>query len=314
MATDKVLCYGGIAVEAFIDLPYLPKPGIAHIICDEAYRIGGGSANVAEWLGSWDIPTRLSGYAIGNDRQGDRLVEWLKGYSSIDLSHLERRQDIDTLVSRTIPFPDGNKYLLCIGYSHVTITLPTQELLKDISILEIAFYYRQERGNAASAQLARMAVESGIRIVAMDVLHPEDELVKSTGVIINSAASILEQYPGVDPLRHCQELHSKSKGIVILTNGSSLIHAIDRDDTLYSLMPPTVMAVDATGAGDSFRAGIIYGLINGWTLPQSLQWAAAVSAFQVQRGLAQDVPPSKEQILKLASNLEVNDNSNSLID
>jgi hypothetical protein len=243
MAAEKVLCYGGIAVEAFIDLPYQPKPGIAHIICDEVYRLGGGSANVAEWLGSWNVPTRLSGYAIGYDRQGERVWDWQSKYPSIDLSYVMRSSEIDTLVSRTLPFADGNRYLLCIGYAQVTMAPSTAELLKGISILEIAFYYGQPRGNAASAELAWMAMESGIKIVAMDLLDPADRLVQATSVIINSAASIREQFPEADPLRHCLNIQVGSKGVVILTDGSEPIHAFDRDGTHYSLRPPEVAAV-----------------------------------------------------------------------
>lgn len=305
MMMSKVLCYGGIAVEAFIELPYQPKPGIAHIICDEAYRIGGGSANVAEWLGSWDIPTLLSGYAIGYDRQGDRLVEWLGKQPSIELDALERRNDIDTLVSRTIPFPDGNRYLLCIGYAHVTMTLPSDELLEGVSILEIAFYFRQERGNAASREIARLAARKGIRIVAMDLIDPQDELVPTTEVIINSAASILEQFPQADPALHCWQIHMKSGGTVILTDGSNPIQAFDMDGAHYSLLPPRVTAIEATGAGDSFRAGIIYGLVKDWSLPDSLRWAAAVSALQVQRSLVQDQPPGRDRVEELARQIEV---------
>jgi sugar/nucleoside kinase (ribokinase family) len=304
MSVMKVLCYGGVAVEAFVELPYQPRAGIAHIICDESYRIGGGSANVAEWLGGWGIPTRLSGYVIGYDRAGDRLWRWLKKYPSIDLTYLERRRDVDTLVSRTIPFPDGNRYLLCIGYAHVNMTPPTPELLEGISILEVAFYYRQERGNAAATQLARLAASKGIRIVAMDLIDPQDQLAGSTEVIINSAASIREQFPQTDPMSHCQELQAKSQGIVILTDGDNPIRAIDKDGTLYSLLPPRVDVRESTGAGDSFRAGIIYGLLKAWDLPQSLGWAAAVSALQVQRRLAQDQLPSMEQITEIAKQIQ----------
>jgi sugar/nucleoside kinase (ribokinase family) len=305
MSDQSVLCYGGVAIEAFIELPYQPKAGIAHIICDEAYRIGGGSANVAEWLGSWETPVRLSGYAIGMDRQGDRLVNWLKTYPSIDLSYLERRSEIDTLVSRTIPFPDGNKYLLCINYANVTLTAPNPKLLEDVCILEIAFYNRQTRGNAASMELARLAAAIGIKIVAMDLLDPDEEIVGSSEVIINSAASILEIFPEADPLEHCKDLQSVSKGVVILTDGSKAIHALDRDGTRYSVLPPSVTAIEATGAGDSFRAGIIYGLWQHWPLPKSLQWATAVSAWQVQRSLKQDNLPSIRQIAEVAEKIQV---------
>jgi sugar/nucleoside kinase (ribokinase family) len=305
MAAHRVLCYGGIAVEAFINLPHQPKLGIAHIICDETYRLGGGSANVAEWLGSWNVPTRLSGYAIGYDRHGDRLWNWLNEHPSIDLSYLLRSHEIDTLVSRTIPFPDGNRYLLCIGYAQVTITPPKPELLEGVSILEIAFYNGQPRGNVASEQMAKMAITKGINIVAMDLLDPMVNLVPITSVIINSAASILEIYPGVDTLKHCLNIHAQSKGVVILTDGNHPIHAVDKDGTHYSVNPPEVTAVETTGAGDSFRAGIIYGMMNEWPLAESLRWATAVSALQVQRSLVQDRVPSKEQIAKIAAKITV---------
>ncbi len=299
------MCYGGVAVEAFIDLPYTPKPGIAHIICDESYRIGGGAANVAEWLGSWGVAVRLTGYTVGFDRQGDRLWSWLNEYPSIDLSYLHRSGEVDTLVSRTIPLANGDKYLLCVGYANVTMTAPSEELLEDISLLDIAFYYRQPRGNAASAKLARLAIAQGIKIVAMDLLDPADDITHSADIIINSAASIIEQYPAVDPWEHCKELQEASHGEVILTDGSRRVKALDRDGRQYSLTPPDVKPVDTTGAGDSFRAGMIYGRFQGWPLSQSLSWAAAVSAIQVQRGLAQDRPPSRESIMKMAEKIEV---------
>ena len=81
--------------------------------------------------------------------------------------------------------------------------------------------------------------------------------------------------------------------------------AIDRDGTEYTLRPPKVTAVDATGAGDSFRAGVIHGLRQKWSLPETLRWAAAVGALQIQRSLSQDRPPSTERIADLAASLEV---------
>lgn len=303
MSANKVLCYGGIAIESFIELPYQPRPGIAHIICEEYYRIGGGAANVAEWLGSWEIPTRLSGYVIGFDRYGDQLWNWLSEYPSIDLSFVQREEKINTLVSRTIPFPDGNKYLFCSGYANVTLTPPTAQILEDIKILEIAFYYRQTRGNAACAELARLATARGIKIVAMDLLTPDDETVPATDIIINSAASIREQYPDIDILELSRELHAVSNGIVITTDGDQEIRAIDRDGAHHSLLPPKVIPTETTGAGDSFRAGIIYGLLQQWPLIQSLRWAAAVSALQIQRSLSQDRPPSKERISDLVKQI-----------
>lgn len=300
-----VLCYGGIALETVIELPYQPRPGIAHIICEEHSRLGGGSAHVAEWLASWGVPTRLSGYVIGRDPGGDQLWRWLSAYPNLDLSHLERSEDVQTLASRTVPFPNGDRYLLCVGYAHVTVTPPAPELLEGVEILEIAFYDRQERGNAAAAEMAGLAAARGIKIVAMDVIAPSSGALPALEVVINSAASIREQYPGADLRQHSRALRATSGGIVIVTDGERDILAFDRDGIEYSALPPRVTATDATGAGDSFRAGIIFGLHKGWPLPDSLRWAAAVGALQVQRSLAQDRPPSSDVVADLASQIEV---------
>ncbi len=300
-----ILCYGGVALETFIDLPYQPKPGVAHIICEEHNRLGGGSAHVAEWLGSWHVPTRLSGYVIGTDPSGDQLWRWLAEHPLLDLSCLQRSDDVHTLVSRTIPFPNGDRYLLCVGYGNVTLTPPAPELLDGIDILEIAFYHRQVRGNAASIEMARLAATRGVRIVAMDVIAPDVADLPATEIIVNSAASIREQMPDADIRTHGRELQASSHGAVIVTDGDREVLAFDRDGAEYSVLPPKVTPTDATGAGDSFRAGVIYGLHQGWAMRDTLRWATAVGALQVQRSLEQDRPPSIATIKALADQIEV---------
>ncbi|HRF46320.1 MAG TPA: carbohydrate kinase family protein [Anaerolineales bacterium] len=301
-----ILCYGGIALETVIELPYDPIPGVAHIICEERSRLGGGSGHVAEWLASWEVPTRLAGYVLGADPDGDRLVRWLSAYPSLDLRFLERSDTAQTLVSRTVPFADGSRYLLCIGYADVTVTAPRPELLDGVSILEVAFYHRQERGNAAAAEMTRLALAHGIRVTAMDVITG-DEVGALAGLdlIINSAASIREQYSNADPFEHARALQARSGGIVIVTNGARETLAIDADGSTYRAQPPTVPITDATGAGDSFRAGMIYGLHQGWHLPECLRWATAVGALQVQRSLIQAPPPGLDQVASLARQIDV---------
>jgi sugar/nucleoside kinase (ribokinase family) len=306
---SKVLCYGGIVIESIFELPYQPKPGVAHIICEEHCRLGGGAANVAEWLGSWSVPTRLSGNVIGCDHYGDQIWNWLSDYPSIDLQYLKRQDEIRTLIARSIPFPDGNKYLFCSDFASALFVQPTQEMLDDVHLLEIAFYYRNPRGNILSAELAKLAYAKGIKIVAMDVVSTNHETLPLADIIINSAASIIEQHPSVNILEHSKALQNISKGVVITTDGSQKITAFDQDGAFYSLLPPKVQPTDTTGAGDSFRAGIIYGFLEGWPLTRSLRWATAVGALQVQRDFSQAYPPAENIIADLAEQIEVNRNN-----
>src|SRR5438045_2353923 len=56
-----------------------------------------------------------------------------------------------------------------------------------------------------------------------------------------------------------------------------------------------VKAVDTTGAGDVFRAGVIYGLLQGWAVPALLRFANAAAALSCTReGAIASVPTLAE--------------------
>ena len=52
-----------------------------------------------------------------------------------------------------------------------------------------------------------------------------------------------------------------------------------------------VPVVDSTGAGDIFHAGSIYGLLQGWSVPDTLRFAAAAAALKCEKlGGRQGIP------------------------
>jgi sugar/nucleoside kinase (ribokinase family) len=44
-----------------------------------------------------------------------------------------------------------------------------------------------------------------------------------------------------------------------------------------------VAPLDTTGAGDSFNAGVIFGLLRKWAIPETLRFANAVAALVISR-------------------------------
>jgi sugar/nucleoside kinase (ribokinase family) len=83
-----------------------------------------------------------------------------------------------------------------------------------------------------------------------------------------------------------------------------LVHALDAQGNGFLIQPPTVTALDATGAGDAFRAGLLYGLLRGFDLPRSICWAVAAGSLKVRNlGAATTVPDFKE-IESLANSLQ----------
>jgi sugar/nucleoside kinase (ribokinase family) len=82
------------------------------------------------------------------------------------------------------------------------------------------------------------------------------------------------------------------------------VHAVDAQGNGFTIEPPAVRAVDATGAGDAFRAGLLYGLLQGFDLPRSLCWAVACGSLKVQNVGAATTLPDLKEIEALANSLQ----------
>jgi sugar/nucleoside kinase (ribokinase family) len=171
-------------------------------------------------------------------------------------------------------------------------------MLKGAQFVALDLYGGDERLEAA-----HVARQAGAKTAIGDVIWPDHPALALSDIATNSGAFIRETFPGVDVRQHTHKLQAISQGIVITTDGGHQVYVIDQDSASFTVQPPKVTPIDATGAGDAFRAGLLYGLLQGWDLPRSVCWGVAVGALKVQRvGAASDLP-SLEEIDTLASAL-----------
>lgn len=63
--------------------------------------------------------------------------------------------------------------------------------------------------------------------------------------------------------------------------------------------PPPVQVVDAVGAGDSFNAGLIAGLLQGWSLQRSLELAVVCGACSTRAAGGTAAQPTLEEALSM---------------
>jgi sugar/nucleoside kinase (ribokinase family) len=194
--------------------------------------------------------------------------------------------------------PDGERTFLVYWYPRTPKTPLTLEMLRGCAYLALDLYGGKERVDAA-----RIARGAGVRTVVCDVVWPEHEALPLTDIATNSAAYIRQTFPGRDVRDHALALQRVSHGIVITTDGPRPIHVVDRDGAEFSVCPPQVEAIDSTGAGDAFRAGLIYGRLQGWTLEHSVCFGAAAGAFSVQQEGAASHPVGSADVQALASTL-----------
>ncbi|HJR81797.1 MAG TPA: carbohydrate kinase family protein, partial [Anaerolineales bacterium] len=250
-------------------------------------------------LSNLGVNVKLTGNAIGHDLYGEMILEGLRRHPNIDLSLVEQREEVTTPFTRAIVTPDGERSFLIFGYPQAPKVQLKKEMLEGIRYLALDLYGGPER-----LDTARLAFESGVSTAIGDVIWPDHPALPFTSIATNSGPYIRQHFSGVDARQHARELQSISKGIIIITDGPRTVYALDRQSKGFTVEPPAVSAIDATGAGDAFRAGLLYGLLRGFDLPRSVCWGVAAGSLKVKNlGAATTLPEFKE-IESLANSLQ----------
>jgi sugar/nucleoside kinase (ribokinase family) len=298
MQTSDVLCYGEIGIDNIIQTDGLPSPENAVFPTSDSYHGGGAAANTAVWLSNLGVNVKLTGNVIGQDAYGNLVLEGLRKHPKIDLSLVQQREGVTTPFTRALVTPDGERSFLIFWYPQAPKVQLTKEMLTGVRYLPLDLYGGPER--LATAQLA---FENGVTTAIGDVVWPDHPALPFTGIATNSGPYTRQHFPGVDVRRHARKLQSISKGIVITTDGPRTVHALDAQGNGYTIQPPVTTAIDATGAGDAFRAGLLYGLLQGFDLPRSLCWGVATGSLKVRSLGAATTLPSFRDIEALANSL-----------
>ena len=299
METCEVLCYGEIGIDNIIQADGLPSPENAIFPKSDSYHGGGAASNTAVWLAALGVKVKLTGNAIGRDPYGDLIMEGLRKQSNIDLSLVEQRKEVITPFTRAIVTPDGERSFLIFWYPQAPKIPLKKEMLEGVRYIALDLYGGPER-----LDTARFAFESGVSTAIGDVIWPDHPALPFTSIATNSGPYIRQHFPGVDVHQHARKLQSISKGIVITTDGPRMVHALDAQGNGFTIQPPAVSAMDATGAGDAFRSGLLYGLLRGFDLPRSLCWGVAAGSLKVKNLGAATTLPGFKEIEALANSLQ----------
>ena len=110
------------------------------------------------------------------------------------------------------------------------------------------------------------------------------ECIKMSPTILHNNVSEIENSLGVSLETETKKKnllnHLYSKGVKqsFITDGKKNTYAANFDYH-YKVENPVVKEIDATGSGDCFIAGIVYGLHKGYTFEESLKLATALGAL-----------------------------------
>lgn len=303
----KVLCIGSVTTDLILSpVDALPPPGTLQAVRSASTHVGGCAANAAIDLGKLGVPVALA-CQVGEDTFGDFVIGQARS-AGVDTEWVVRGE-APTTCSTVCVNSQGERSFLYYPGSTAAYTIQSLPASPpdDCGIVFVAGAMLLDSfdGGPAGEYLAR-AREKGAYTV-MDTAWDSD------GVWMPKIEAAL---PGLDlfmpSLEEAQKLSGKEDpkeiadvffgmGVksVIVKLGSQGAYLCPTPQERYIL--PTyegVPVVDTTGAGDSFCAGFLCGLANGWDFRTCGQFANGVGSLCVTKMGASTGVPSMREVLE----------------
>jgi sugar/nucleoside kinase (ribokinase family) len=306
-----IACAGNWVLDLVKVIDHYPAESSIANIMAESMGGGGCSFNVSLNLAKFD--SRLEVYAlgvIGNDSYGDFLVDQFRLYPRVNLDQLRRSgadgtsyTDVFNVAStgrRTFFHYPGANRLFAPEVVELE-KLPVAVLhLGYLNLLHSMYQPDDGFGTVAARFLAQVR-ERNIR-TSIDLVSEDSERYRqivppalkfTSYCIINDFEA--ERLSGI-PIRQGHALipgNLRNIGKAILDLGVEelvVVHfpegayLLSKDQTEIlqpSLDLPAGYIVGSTGAGDSFCAGVLYGLYRGWSHDKTLRFAVCAGAMNL---------------------------------
>jgi sugar/nucleoside kinase (ribokinase family) len=276
MKEFDVYAYGVIASSELhlLNMSFPSPDGYAEI-AESHFMTGGEALNSAIVLSRLGLRVQLDGNWIGNTAAGERLLATIQQYG-IDIQRLRVQEGFAG--AREIVFSDEQSRTIFGNYIDLLSTTRKWNVPQKTDLEKAQIVCVDPPFQAESALVGTYAVELGIPFVSIDC--PYDQVLSSAAAaVIISGEFRNRAYPQAKLSELFAEYQQRAQGLVVFTVGDDVILYGRRGAPSRQFKPYLVKVMDSAGAGDSFRAGVIYGLLNQWNDDQTIQYAAAVAGL-----------------------------------
>jgi sulfofructose kinase len=295
-----VLGVGCNSVDHVYRLPAAPKadsPTAKLRISSHATMCGGQMATAMAACAGFGLTAAYLG-AAGHDHNGRLIVSELQ-QRGVDVTHVMTRECANRFAVITVDETSGERIVLWDRDER--LNLRARDINPALVAAARAVHVDDEDQNGAilAAGLARAA---GVPCTS-DIDRITDrtkELVAAVSIPI-FAQHVLPEITGESDLpRALQAVRRSHDGMLCVTLGASGAMLMTGDAIISAPAFP-VHAVDTTGAGDVFRAALIYALLKEYPPERMLRFANAAAAVSVTRAGAMASVPSLGEVEQMAS-------------
>ncbi len=283
-----VVVLGDVNVDAIFFVDSVPKPG--EVVGARRARVyhGGVGGNVATWLAKLGLRVALVG-AVGSDCAGREALEELAKLG-VDVSRVRAVEGETTGLMAVLVDRSGERTI--VGFRGANSRLRVEpgdlELAARARHVHVSGYsmLNEDRGEGALS-LLRAATSAGAT-TSVDL-----EGVAYGGPAAVSAIRGLATYVTANSLEVARAAGSGSfdegaaERVLELLEARAVVVKLGAGGCLVvepgralRLSAYRVEAVDTTGAGDAFNAGLIYGLLRGLRVVDAARVANAAGAYK----------------------------------
>lgn len=326
----KGICVAGnLVVDITYPIERWPRQNELTTITEGITRsVGGAVCNVVTDLARMDKSLPLSALGvIGQDAEGDFILEQLGKYRNVDLSLLGRKgatsftavMSDNRTKARTFfqyrganalfdeSFIDWEKIdaeLLHVGYILLLDALDQEDAEYGTKMARLLAEARR-RGLKTSIDVVtetgdrfQTLVPPALRYTDYCVIN-ELEAQQITGVPLRDESEKLYPENMKEALEQMKELGVSTWAVIHCPEGGYGLDEENRYVSLPSLRLPEGYIKGTVGAGDAFCAGVLYGAQKRWALPESIRLGTCAAAASLSEPGASEGVGTAEEVLKL---------------
>ena len=297
-ATFDVVGFGTNAVDHLIRVSEFPRFGSKAEFTHHSIAAGGEVASTLVGLARLGLQTRYAG-RFGDDRDGELGFRSLTE-AGIDVTKAEIVRNADTQTA-FILIDEGSGERTILWRRDEKLVYTAFEAPTD-AVINCRVLHMTVHDPMACIEMAKTAKLNGV-IVSIDVdnvFAGVEELLPLVDVCIASP-EFSEKLLGIRETRTALREISKRYGCAVtgvtLGRSGSLVLCSDTFIESKGFEVPGG-CIDTTGAGDAYRTGFLFGMLNGASVEESARTANAVAALKCRGAGARSALPDKQELVR----------------
>ena len=258
---------------------------------------GGETGTAATVLASLGVSVKLDGTHIGTE-----VAPLLKAFykdKPVDLSSLYFDPEYEGLmdyvvIAGLVRSPMGVFQSLYEPGAKRRWNMPKENDIVGCKVAAIDPYFMEE-----TQAVAELCVKHNRPYVTIDCTHDSYLHQRCAINVVSKECTGSEAYRGKSREEIFELLAGTTDGLVIITSGEQDMLYGRKGQTMKRMTPFSVDVKSTLGAGDTFKAGCIYGLLHGMADDELVRFASACSAVAISRFPLPLNPPTMEEVKSL---------------